>query len=144
MTHCHPHRCCWNTHTTGVCVFVSECALNDRVYAPDESLSSTLIGCHLYCEDEYMLRGWPWGEIPWSGATLELTHFLSLCLSLRRDVLHKRPAAHTGHFLLQTVHRVLMLLLAIHVLSLLCLVPICPNILIASSKPLTPHGSVLS
>lgn len=38
--------------------------------------------------------GW---EIPWSGARLELTHFLSLCLPLGQDVLHKGLAAQSGH-----------------------------------------------
>lgn len=104
ITHSGPHGCCWNMHTAGVslcvCVFVSGCVVRDHVYVRvqrlDESLCSTPIGSRLCCEDEYVLPGQPWGEIPLSGATLELTHFLSLCPSLGRDVSHKRPAAHTG------------------------------------------------
>lgn len=47
-----------------------------------------------YCVYYKASLGW---EIPWSGARLELTHFLSLCLPLGQDVLHKGLAAQSGH-----------------------------------------------
>lgn len=46
-----------------------------------------------YCVYYKASLGW---EIPWSGARLELTHFLSLCLPLGQDVLHKGLAAQSG------------------------------------------------
>lgn len=73
-----------------------------------------------YCVYYKASLGW---EIPWSGARLELTHFLSLCLPLGQDVLHKGLAAQSGHifflFFFSACYIILHVLTASHSFPLL-------------------------
>lgn len=101
-THCRQHRRCWNTHShyLCVCVCVCVCWLMCRRWSWARTLKippffprrrSDLI---LLCGLMYMLQSQPWGEIPLSGVTLELTHFLSLsCLSLRQRWVTQTPSS---------------------------------------------------